>query len=217
MTITSLSNAFESTSDDLNPSLASGTYQPSPESLHSVDRASALTATFEKTVDIQYSDQAISTLKSSLKSISDNDPDRHYLLFNLALTHCRRVEIQVSDKGKLIETMLDLHLSLKRGLLLLQQAINLSPASSDVKLQYFAQVGHATTLWSTILSTRWSAQNVLALLDHLRTEHDDPDAEKISGFLSSVIMASALSTAFGVTQNPAYRAEGRGVYRHTLK
>jgi len=174
-----------------------------------------LTAEFEKTRDTQYSDQAISILESIL---SNNDPDQHYLLFNLALTIRRRVEIQVSKKST--ETLLDLHLALTRSFSLLRQAINASPASFDVKIQYFAQLGHTATLWSTILSSRWSADDVLALLAQLKAERDardDRSTYKITGFLSEVLMGSTHSTAFGATQKSVYQNQGREIYRRILR
>ena len=210
----SLSTALESTSKDLGPS---GNYESSRDSLDSVDRAKALTAAFEETDDIQYSDQAISILESLLEPTSGNDPDHHFLLFHLSLTLCRRVEIQLSKKRT--ETMVDLHRALTRCLFLLRQAVNASPAEFDVKVQYLAQLGHTASLWSTLLSSSWSAPDVLALYAHLQEERnaaDDPSVEKTTGFVSAVIMASTLSTAFGLTQLREYRDEGREVYRHTL-
>ena len=183
-----------------------------------MDRATALTAEFEKTHDTQHSDQAISILESILVHTPENDPDRHYILFNLALTICRRVEIQVSKKST--ETLLDLHRALTRSFSLVRRAVNASPASFDVKIQYFSQLGHTATLWSTILSSRWTADDVLALLDQLKEDRDakdDHSTYKITGFLSEVLMASTLSTAFGATQNPVYRNRGREVYRHILR
>jgi hypothetical protein len=213
----SLSTELESTSKHPDPVPVGGTYESSPDSLKSVDRANALTAAFEKTGDIQHSNQAVSLLESFLERTSDNDPDRHYLLFNLALTLCHRVEIQVSKQ--LIETLLELHRTLTRCLFLLRQAVNASPNALDVKIQYLGQLGHTATLWSTLLSSRWSDRDVLALLTQLRVERDavdDPTTENTAGFVLAVIMASTLSTAFGLTQNPAHRKEGREVYRRTL-
>jgi len=212
--IASLSTALESTSQDL----PSGTYKNSPDSLDTVDRANALTAEFEKTRDIQHSNQAIFILESFLNRVPDNDPDRHYILFNLALTHCRRVEIQMTEIS--IETLVDLHRALTRSFFLLWQAVNISPAAFEVKIQYLGQLGHTATLWSTILNSRWPAGDVLALLARLKEERDtpsDPAAEKITGIVAAIVMASTQSTAFGVTQNPVYRKEGREMYRHTLK
>lgn len=213
----SLSTALESTSKNLDPTLASGTYESSPASLDSVDHAKILTAAFEETDDIQHSDQAISILESFLERTSENDPDRHFILFHLSLTLCRRVEIQLSKKRT--ETLVDLHRALTRCLFLLRQAVNVSPATFDVKVQYLAQLGHIASLWSTLLSSSWSAPDVLALCARLQEERnaaDDPTVEKTTGFVSAVITASTLSTAFGLTQLQKYRDEGREVYRHTL-
>lgn len=216
--IASLPAALESTSKDIDTTLASGTYKSSSDSIVIVDSANTLTAKFEKTHDIQHSNQAILILESFLNRLSDNDPDRHYILFNLALTHRRRVEIQMIENS--IETLLDQHRTLTRSLFLLRQAVNVSPAAFEIKIQYLGQMGHTATLWSTILSSDCPAGDVLALLAHLKKDPntaDDPIAEKNTGFLSSIIMASAHTTAFGLTQDPVYRKEGREVYRHTLK
>ena len=217
--ISSLSTALESTSNkDLDPTLASGTEGISPESLDSVERANKLTAAFSRTHDIQHSDQAILVLESLLDRTPNNHPDRHYILYNLALTLSRRVEIQVSEKST--ETLLDLHRVLTRVVFLLRQAVSVSPAAFDLKIQYLGQLGHTATLWSTVLSSLWTVDEVLALLAKLKEERDiaeHPTSRRITGFVAEVIMASTLSTAFGVTQDPAYRNEGREVYRHTLR
>ena len=174
-------------------------------------------AEFEKTGDIRHTDQAVSILESHLERTPDND--RHYILFTLSLTLCRRVEIQLSKKST--ETLLDLHLILTRCVFLLRRAVNLSPPVLDVKIKYLCQLGHTATLWSTTLSSRWPEHDVLELLARLKASNQenvsDPEAEKITGFVSAVIMASTLSTAFGATKNPAYRNEGREMYRRTLR
>lgn len=216
--IDSLPTALESTSKDLDHTLANGPAEKSQESLDSVERATALTAEFEKTGNIENSDEAILILESLLKRTPENHPDRHYILFNGAITLCRRVEIQVSRQST--ETLLDLHRALGRCVFLLRQAVNVSPSAFDVKVQYLGQLGHTAALWSTILSSRWPAHDVLALLAQLQAERDAPDAstkDKITGFVSAVIMASTFSTAFGVTQDPTYRSEGREIYRRLLK
>jgi hypothetical protein len=181
-----------------------------------------LTAKFEETGDIKYSDQATSLLESCIPATpgpEKDDPDRHYLLLNLALTLRRRVEIQVS--GKPVESLLALHLALTRCLLLLRQAAAVSPSTFNVRTQYLGQLGHTATLWSTTLSSVWSSQEVLALLDHLKAElavaKDLPPEERITEFVPAVVMASTLSTAWGLTRKTVYRDEGREVYRHTLK
>ncbi|RXW24376.1 hypothetical protein EST38_g1467 [Candolleomyces aberdarensis] len=219
----------------LNPAAAAATVAPTStadevetddnsiegKSLSIVDgiaRASELTDVFEKTGDIQHSDEAVSLLQSLIDASAEDDSERHHLLFHLALTLCRRVEIQVSSGSK--ETLLLLHLTLSRALFLLRQAVNTSPPSLDTKIKYCAQIGHTATLWSTVLSSRWPGHQVLELLEQLKLEESvpaDPGADKLTGFVSAVIMASTLSTAFGVTQNSSYREQGRDMYRNTLR
>lgn len=183
-----------------------------------MDRANRSTAAFEQTGDIQHSNQAVLNLESCLERTFDTDPDRPYLLLNLALTLRRRVEIQVS--GNPTESLLDLHRSQVRCLLLLQKAVAVSPAAFDVKIQYLGELGHTGALWSTILSSQWTAQDVLLLLDHLKGEQaaeQQLPGGKLTGFVAAVISASTLSTAWGLTRDPVYRNASRDVYRHTLR
>lgn len=181
----------------------------------SVNRATELTESFDKTNVIQYSNQAVLILESLLNRIGETHPDRHYALFHLALVLCRRVEIQVSRKC--IEPLLVLHRILSRCVFLARQAVSITPPGLDTKIEYLGQLGHTVTLWSTALSCCWSEKDVLDLVAEMKADHDTPSEEKISGFVSAALMASALSTAFGVTQNSKYREEGRAVYRYTLK
>jgi hypothetical protein len=201
------SNEDEVEAEDISLSIANG-----------VARASELTAEFEKTGDIKHSDEAISLLQALISASAEDDPGRHHLVFHLAFTLFRRVEIQVSSGSK--ETLLQLHLTLSRALFLFRQAVNTSPPSLDTKIKYCAQIGHTASLWSTVLSSRWPDHQVLELLEQLKMEESapaDPAAEKLTGFVAAVIMASTLSTAFGVTQNSSYREQGREMYRNTLR
>ncbi|KJA22418.1 hypothetical protein HYPSUDRAFT_67092 [Hypholoma sublateritium FD-334 SS-4] len=217
----SLDNALKSSAQENNGTpTSSGIYEEtrSPEAISIAEQAKALMAEFEKTGDIRLTNQAVSILQSYLDLERTPDNDRHYILFTLSLTLCRRVEIQLSNQST--ETLLDLHLILTRCVFLLRQAVNLSPPAIDVKIKYLCQLGHTATLWSTTLSSRWPDHDVLELLAKLKAEQDDtsdPMAEKITGFVSAVVMASTLSTAFGATKNPEYRNEGRVMYRRTLR
>jgi hypothetical protein len=215
----SLAVALESTSTDVQAAVAEGTETESPEMIEVFKKANTLTAEFEKTEDINQSNQAILILESLLEKITPSDPGRHYVLLNLALTLRRRAEIQLSKRP--LETLLELHRVLKRCLFLFRKAVSVSPASLDVKIRYLSEIGRTATLWSTLLSSHWSNQPgyVLALLAELREDRDapyDPSVDKLGGFVFAVIMASTLSTAYGVTKQQAYRTEGREVYRHTL-
>ncbi|KAJ7117247.1 CHAT domain-containing protein [Mycena crocata] len=204
-TTASLSFALESTSNDI------AAREVPPGSRTIIEDAQRATAQFEETGDIQHSNNAIRILRSN---IEDTDPTRHHLLYTLALTLRRRVEIQMMS-GKSIETLVEMHCTLEECLLLLRQAVSTSPAALDIKIKYLGQLGHTATLWSTILSTQWPNEQVLALLAKLKAERDA--TQNTIQFFPAVILASTLSTSFGHTKDPVYLEEGREVYRHLLK
>jgi hypothetical protein len=206
----SLSTALESTSTETT--FASETHEIAPSSLDVIERANMSSAEFEDTGDIQHSDHAIRILESLIENTPDNDPNCHHLLFTLALTLRRRVEIQIS--GKSIEALLDLHRALARCLFLLRQAVDVSPAAFDVKIRYLGQLGHTSTLLSTIIFMHWPDEDLLALLAQLKAERD---ATKTTQFFPAIVMASTLSAIFRITKKPVYLKEGREVYRHLLK
>ncbi|KAL0066445.1 hypothetical protein AAF712_006487 [Marasmius tenuissimus] len=202
-------SAADSNSNSVEDGVGGENAQTPADVSQSVQRAKETMELFESSYDIKYCNDAISILETHLDHTSANAMGRHVLLYNLALMLCHRVEIQVS-RGP-IEPLVVLDRVLMHSVFRLREAVAASPDDLEVKIRYLGQLGRTGSRWSTLLSTPWQAQDVLAFV-----QTQDENKGQLAGIFPAIIRASTLSSAYSVTKEAHYRMEGRQVYRQIL-